>query len=58
MQVDPIDPVLKAPGYMLLKLICDEPLSSFAFKFNLRCYNEGGFTPEVGRCSLDRWNPC
>ena len=29
-------PVLKAPGTMLLKLIYDEPLSNFAFNFNLR----------------------
>ena len=32
-------PVLKAPGSMLLKLIYDEPLSTYAFKFNLRRYN-------------------
>jgi len=36
MQVDPMKPVLKAPGSMLLKLIYDEPLSTSAFKFNLR----------------------
>jgi len=34
-------PVLKAPGSMLSKLINNEPLSSFAFNFNLRRYNEG-----------------
>ena len=38
MQVDPIKPVLKAPGSMLLKLRCDGPLSSVAFNFNLRRY--------------------
>ena len=41
MQVDPINPKLKPPGTMLLKLICDEPLSNVGFKFNLRRYNEG-----------------
>ena len=35
-QVDPIKPVLKAPGTILLKLRCDGPLSNVAFKFNLR----------------------
>jgi len=30
--------VLKAPGIMLLKLRYDEPVSSFAFNFNLRRY--------------------
>ena len=38
-QIHPITPVLKAPGYMLLKPIYDEPLSTFAFKFNLRRYS-------------------
>ena len=41
MQVDPINPKLKQPGIKRLKLKCDELLSSFAFKFNLRRYNEG-----------------
>ena len=36
MQVDPIKPMLKAPATMRLKLKYDEPLSNFAFKFNLR----------------------
>ena len=40
MQVDPIKPTLKAPGTERLKLEYDIPLSSFAFKFNLRRYNE------------------
>jgi hypothetical protein len=49
-QVDPIKPMLKAPGVKHSKLICDEPLSTFAFKFNWRRYTKacsGG-----GRC---RW---
>jgi len=37
-QVKPMKPVWKAPGSMLLKLRYDEPLSNFAFKFNLRRY--------------------
>jgi len=39
-QLDPIKPVLKAPRSMLLKLIYEGRLSTFAFNFNLRCYNE------------------
>jgi hypothetical protein len=31
-------PKLKPPGTKRLKLKCDEPLSDFAFKFNLRRY--------------------
>jgi len=38
-QVDPIKPTVKAPGSKRLKLKCDEPLSNFAFKFNMRPYN-------------------
>jgi hypothetical protein len=34
-QVDPMKPMLKLPGPMLLKLKCDKLLSTFAFKFNL-----------------------
>jgi len=37
-QVDPIKPTLKAPGTKRLKLKYDEPLSNFAFNFNLRHY--------------------
>ena len=37
-QADPIKPTSKAPGTKRLKLICDDPLSSFAYKFNLRRY--------------------
>jgi hypothetical protein len=40
-QVDPIKPVLKPPGLMLLKLRCDGPLSKVAFNFNLRRYSVG-----------------
>jgi len=40
-QVDPMKRVLKAPGTILLKLRYDEPLSNFAFEFNLRRYNAG-----------------
>jgi hypothetical protein len=37
--VEPIKPVLKAPGSPLLRLRYDGPLSNFAFSFNLRRYN-------------------
>jgi len=37
-QVDPMKPVLKQPGTERLNLECDEPLSNFAFNFNLRRY--------------------
>ena len=37
-QVDPIKAELKAPGSLTLKLIYDEPLSTFALKLNLRRY--------------------
>jgi len=39
-QVDPIKPTSKAPGTRRLKLNYDEPLSRFAFKFNLRRCNK------------------
>jgi len=32
-------PTLKAPGSTRLNLKCDDPLSNFAFKFNLRRYS-------------------
>ena len=35
-QVDPINPTLKAPGNKRLKVNFDEPLSNFACIFNLR----------------------
>jgi len=39
-QVDPIKPMLKAPGTKRLKLTHYELLSSFAFRINLRRYTE------------------
>jgi len=39
-QVDPIKPKLKPPGTKRLKLKCDILLSTSAFKFNLRRYNQ------------------
>ena len=50
-------PVLKAPGSVLLKLIYDELLSIFAFKFNLRRYSKVAqdvAAALVGRCELTR----
>jgi hypothetical protein len=44
-QVDPIKPTLKAPGTTRLKVKYDERLSNFAFKFNLRRYNEAVLVP-------------
>ena len=38
MQVDPIKPMLKTPVTKRLTLKYDEPLSTFAFKINLRRY--------------------
>ena len=40
-QIDPMKLALKAPGSMLMKLVYDEPLSTFAFKLNLRRYVKG-----------------
>jgi len=39
-QVDPIKPKLTPPGTKQLTIRCDELLSIFAFKFNLRRYTE------------------
>jgi len=39
-QVDPIKPTLKAPGYKRLQLKWNDLLSSFAFKFNLPRYTK------------------
>jgi len=39
-QVDPNNPKLKPLGSNRLKLKYDDPPSNFAFKFNLRRYNE------------------
>jgi hypothetical protein len=63
-QVDRIKPMLTLPGTQRLKLNCDEPLSKFAIKINLRCYTKGknkgkesveekaAPLPKVGRCML------
>ena len=40
-QIKPMKPTLKAPGTERLTLKYDEPLSNFAFKFNLRRYTWG-----------------
>jgi len=61
MQVDPIKPTVKASGTKRLKLICDGPLSNFAFKFTLRRYtldsgvlgdrNDDDYNSDIeGRC--------
>jgi len=39
-QVDPLKPMLKAPGTEHLKPSCDETPSDFAFKFYLRRFTE------------------
>ena len=39
MQVEPMKPLLKAPGTTLLKLRYDEPDANVTFKFNLRRYS-------------------
>jgi hypothetical protein len=46
-QVDPTKPKLKPPGIERLKLLCDQLLSSFAFRFNLRRYTMVGFAQPV-----------
>jgi len=43
-QVDPIRPKLKPPETKHLNLNYDVLLSTSAFKFNMRCYTEGGIT--------------
>jgi len=55
-QVDPIKPTLKPPGIKLLTRKHDEPLSNFAFKFNLRRYN-WGFGSRRTQRSLGRRGP-
>jgi len=44
LQVDPIDPTLKAPESERLKVKCGDLFSYFAFNFDLRRYNEGDAT--------------
>jgi hypothetical protein len=61
-QVDPIKPQLKPPGNKRLKLNCDVLLSTSAFKFNLRRYNEESLVlapgnAVVGLCRLTLSNP-
>ena len=41
MQVEPMNPVLKAPGTKRLKLEYDKLLSNVAFNFNLCRYAKG-----------------
>jgi hypothetical protein len=59
-------PTLKAPRAKRLKLKYDEPLSDFAFNFNLRCYTTAearGVADQVRaelkvrRCRLTLLNP-
>jgi hypothetical protein len=45
-QFDPIKPKLKPPGTKRLKLKCDVLLSTSAFKFNLRRYNEASLAEQ------------
>ena len=51
-------PELKAPGTNLLTLHYDEPLSTFAFKFNLRRYNMAAFVgaPLVAPKKVNGWD--
>jgi hypothetical protein len=44
-QADPMQPKLKVPGTKRLTQKCDEPLSSFAFKSNLRRYSMAAARP-------------
>jgi hypothetical protein len=46
-QVDPVKFTLKAPGTNPSTLKYDGPLSTFAFKFNLRRYMEAGLDPAM-----------
>jgi hypothetical protein len=39
-QAELMNPMLEAPGPMLLKLRCDGPVSNFAFNLNLRRYSK------------------
>ena len=55
MQVDPINPTLKPPGSKPLKLKYGIPLSSFAFKFNLRRYSKAAFEQQKQRHGLKAW---
>jgi hypothetical protein len=67
-QVDPINPTVKAPGTKRWKLRYDEPPSNFAFKFNVHHYTmvpvEGVKTTilmqlkEAGKVSLAKAGRC
>ena len=54
MQVNPIKLTLKAPGTKRLRLKHDEPLPSFAFKFNLRRYNKADAVKLSASGKLDK----
>jgi len=67
-QVEPMKPMLKAPGTKRLKLKYDILLSSFAFNFNLRRYTKlddfdnacSAYEKAIdmaGRCRLTLSNP-
>jgi hypothetical protein len=51
-QVEPMKPMLKAPGTKRLKLQYDETLSNFAFQFSLRHYIEALTPPLLQRARL------
>jgi hypothetical protein len=46
-QFDPMKPKLTPPRTKRLKLNCDTLLSTSAFKFDLRCYNEARGWPNT-----------
>jgi len=54
-QVDPVKPTLKAPGYKHLKLKHDKPPSNYAFKFNLRRFTLGCFNLHGGSWGWWGW---
>ena len=54
MQVDTIRPTLKAPGAKRLKLIYDASLATFAFKFQLRRYNQVERRPQDSKLNFPR----
>ena len=54
MQDEPMKPVLKAPGTMLLKLRCDGPLPIFAFNLNMRQYSQAVTAAEDRVADLKR----
>jgi len=56
-QVDPIKPKLKPPGTKRLNLKLDMLLSSSAFKFSWRRYNESEVTEAEQERRADRMPP-